>query len=109
MPRAPNEKVNQAQELYQKGMKLVEIAQQLKLPAGTVRRWKNTYGWDSERSEKKTNVRNTKHNHSQEIDHGGKAEIFEQLEKTDLSDKQRLFCALGRRGRIPFQCENGNL
>ena len=51
MPRAPNEKVNQAQELYQKGMKLVEIAQQLKLPAGTVRRWKNTYGWDSERSE----------------------------------------------------------
>lgn len=93
MPRAPNEKVNQAQELYQKGMKLVEIAQQLKLPAGTVRRWKNTYGWDSERSEKKTNVRNTKHNHSQEIDHGGKAEIFEQLEKTDLTDKQRLFCA----------------
>lgn len=93
MPRAPNEKVNQAQELYQKGMKLVEIAQQLKLPAGTVRRWKNTYGWDSERSEKKTNVRNTKHNHSQEIDRGGKAEIFEQLEKTDLTDKQRLFCA----------------
>ena len=93
MPRAPNEKVNQAQELYQKGIKLVEIAQQLKLPAGTVRRWKNTYGWDSERSEKKTNVRNTKHNHSQEIDHGGKAEIFEQLEKTDLTDKQRLFCA----------------
>ena len=53
MPRAPNEKVKQAQEMYRKGMKLIEIAQQLELPAGTVRRWKNTYQWDPERSERK--------------------------------------------------------
>lgn len=92
MPRAPNEKAKQAQELYQKGMKLVEIAQQLQVPAGTVRRWKNTYQWDSERSEKKANVRNVKHNDSQQIDNSGKTEFFDQLEKTDLTDKQRLFC-----------------
>ena len=66
MPRAPNEKVKQAQEMYRKGMKLIEIAQLLELPAGTVRRWKNTYQWDSERSEKKANVRKEKSKGSQE-------------------------------------------
>lgn len=39
--------------MYRKGMKLVEIANQLDLPEGTVRRWKCTHKWDSERSEKK--------------------------------------------------------
>lgn len=39
--------------MYRKGMKLVEIANQLHLPEGTVRRWKCTHKWDSERSEKK--------------------------------------------------------
>lgn len=29
-------------------MKLVEIASQLEVPAGTVRRWKSTYHWDNE-------------------------------------------------------------
>ena len=39
--------------MYRKGMKLVEIANQLDLPEGTVRRWKCTHKWDNERSEKK--------------------------------------------------------
>ena len=38
--------------MYLKGMKLVEIASQLNLPEGTVRRWKSTHKWDSERSDK---------------------------------------------------------
>lgn len=76
MPRAPNEKVKQAQKMYRKGMKLIEIAQQLELPAGTVRRWKNTYQWDSERSEKKANVRKEKSKGSQEIDHSEKEQIL---------------------------------
>ena len=33
-------------------MKLVEIASQLNLPEGTVRRWKSTHNWESERSGK---------------------------------------------------------
>ena len=41
-------------------MKLVEIASQLSLPEGTVRRWKCTHKWDSERSDKKANVRKRK-------------------------------------------------
>lgn len=46
--------------MYLKGVKLVEIASQLSLPEGTVRRWKCTHKWDSERSDKKANVRKRK-------------------------------------------------
>lgn len=54
MPRKPDERITQAKELYLKGMKLVEIASQLNLPEGTVRRWKSTHKWESERSGKKS-------------------------------------------------------
>ena len=54
MARAPNEKVNEAFELYKNGLKLVEIANKLDIPDGTVRRWKKTYNWDNERSENKS-------------------------------------------------------
>ena len=53
MARAPDEKIEQAKAMYRRGMKLVEIASQLNLPEGTVRRWKCTHKWDSERSERK--------------------------------------------------------
>lgn len=54
MPREPNPKVKDAEELFKKGLKLVEIASQLNLPEGTVRRWKSTYKWGNERSENKS-------------------------------------------------------
>lgn len=54
MARAPDERVGRARELFDQGMKLIDIAKQLDLPAGTVRRWKSTYKWDSERSEKES-------------------------------------------------------
>lgn len=58
MPKAKNPKANKAEALFREGLKLIEIAKQLDVPAGTVRRWKNTYGWQSERSDKKkSNVR----------------------------------------------------
>ena len=57
MARAPDKRIEQAKELYLKGMKMVEIASQLDLPEGTVRRWKCTHKWDNERSDKKANVR----------------------------------------------------
>lgn len=60
MPRAKNAKADEALALYRQGLKLVEIARQLEVPEGTVRRWKCTHDWDgkkSERSEKKTSVR----------------------------------------------------
>ena len=57
MPRAKNAKADEALELYRQGLKLIEIANRLNLPEGTIRRWKHTYHWNNERSEKKANVR----------------------------------------------------
>lgn len=57
MARAPDKRIEQAKALYLEGRKLAEIAHELGLPEGTVRRWKCTHKWDSERSDKKANVR----------------------------------------------------
>lgn len=54
MARAPDARIEQAKTMYLKGAKLVEIASQLNLPEGTVRRWKCTHKWDNERSDKKS-------------------------------------------------------
>lgn len=54
MPKQRSPDSYKAEEMYKKGMKLVEIASQLNLPEGTVRRWKHTYKWDNERSDKKS-------------------------------------------------------
>lgn len=42
---------DKAYEMYKQGMKLVDIAANLDVPPGTVRRWKSTHNWDGERSE----------------------------------------------------------
>jgi uncharacterized protein YjcR len=54
VPRKPDKRIEQAQALYLKGLKLVDISKQLDLPEGTVRRWKSTYKWDNERSDKES-------------------------------------------------------
>lgn len=46
---------DKAYEMYKQGMKLVDIADELEVPPGTVRRWKSTHNWDGERSECDTN------------------------------------------------------
>lgn len=93
MARSPNEKAEEARKLYESGMKLVEIASQLNVPDGTVRRWKSTYRWDgehkNERSENKTNVRKEKKNDTKKA---VADEVKEVIQNTDLTDKQQLFC-----------------
>lgn len=89
MARAPNEKVNKAYELYKQGNKLVDIASQLDIPSSTVRRWKKTYSWDNERSDKNSE-RSLKKNKSKKepiVD-----EVKQVSKNTELTDKQRLFC-----------------
>lgn len=91
MARAPDPRIEQAEAMYREGRKLVEIASRLKLPEGTVRRWKSTYKWgsersdNSERSEKKASVRKEKRKVVAE-------EVKQVMENPDLTDKQRLFC-----------------
>lgn len=99
---AQNEKLLLAKQYYSEGMKMVDIAKKLDVPAGTIRRWKNTYHWDSERSEKKANVFDKKSERSHKkrsprkepIDEPVPEEILLAAENTDLNDKQRLFCIL---------------
>lgn len=74
-------------------MKLVEIASQLDVPAGTVRRWKSTYHWDgeqqSERSEKKSERSESKKSVTKKA---VADEVKQVIQNTDLTDKQQLFC-----------------
>lgn len=94
MARAPDPRIEQAQAMYQNGEKLVEIARQLEIPPGTVRRWKSTYGWDNERSDKNSE-RSKKTQNKKEKNKKAAAEAVEQvLSNPDLTDKQRLFCVL---------------
>lgn len=60
MPRKPDERIIKAKELYKKGQKLIEIANRLDVPEGTVRSWKNRYKWDCNVAKEKLNVAKTK-------------------------------------------------
>lgn len=75
MPRARSPTSKKAETLYHKGMSLVDIAEKLDVPPGTVRRWKSTQKWDetpaktkSERSESKKRTREKKIERSEKDD-----------------------------------------
>ena len=89
MARAPDKRIEQAKAMYLQGQKLVEIASQLNLPEGTVRRWKCTHKWDSERSDK-NNERSEKKRTKKKKP--SEREVDQVIENTELTDKQRLFC-----------------
>lgn len=92
MVRAPNEKVSKAYELYKQGYKLVDISKDLNIPSSTVRRWKKTYDWDSERSDRNSERSLKQNNKKTEKKKPIAEEVKEVLENTELTDKQRLFC-----------------
>lgn len=56
MPRAPNEKMIEAEKLFHDGVAMVEIAKKLGVSDGTVRSWKNRHGWSNKSKKKKRNV-----------------------------------------------------
>ena len=89
MARAPDKRIEEARQLYLQGKKLVEIASQLNLPEGTVRRWKCTHKWDSERSDKKSERSDKKKAKKKKA---AESEVDQIIENPDLTDKQRLFC-----------------
>ena len=89
MARAPDERIEQARKLYLQGKKLVEIASQLNLPEGTVRRWKCTHEWDSERSDKNSERSERKKEKKKKA---AESEVDQVMKNPDLTDRQRLFC-----------------
>lgn len=89
--RAPNKKIEKAKELYLNGKRLVDIAGELGVPEGTVRRWKSTHKWDGERSNKKSErSEKKKDEEKKEV----ADEVGRVMENPELTDKQRLFCVL---------------
>jgi len=56
MPRAPSEKVIEAEKLFNDGMAMVDIARKLGISDGTVRSWKNRYGWGAKPKKNQCNV-----------------------------------------------------
>lgn len=93
MARSPNEKAEKARELYKGGMKLVEIASQLDVPAGTVRRWKSTYHWDGECQSERSGKKSERSESKKSVTKRAVAdEVKQVIQNTDLTDKQQLFC-----------------
>ena len=88
MPRSRSPDSIKAEQMYKSGMSLVDIAKEIGKPPGTVRRWKSTQEWDSERSDKKANVRKQETEQKEAI----APEVQEVISNTNLTDKQRLFC-----------------
>lgn len=84
---------DKAYEMYKQGKKLVDIAAELNVPPGTVRRWKSTHGWDSERSECDTSKKSERSGKKRTekkpvIDDGTR----ETLRNDDLTAEQQMFC-----------------
>lgn len=84
---------DKAYELYKQGMKLVDIAAELEVPPGTVRRWKSTHGWDGKRSECDTSKKSERSGKKRTekkptIDDGTR----ETLQNEDLTAEQQMFC-----------------
>lgn len=92
MARAPDQRVTQAKALYDKGLKLIDIANQLGIPEGTVRSWKNRYNWDCNVAKEKRNVAKTKKNKKQNQEEPSVDEVSSIIDNPELTDKQRLFC-----------------
>lgn len=92
MARAPDQRIEQAKALYDKGLKLIDIANQLGIPEGTVRSWKNRYNWDCNVAKEKRNVAKTKKNKKQNQEEPSVDEVSSIIENPELTDKQRLFC-----------------
>jgi uncharacterized protein YjcR len=56
MPRAPSKDIAEAEKLFNNGIPMVEIAKKLGISDGTVRSWKNRYGWGKTSKKNKCNV-----------------------------------------------------
>lgn len=89
MSAKKNPLCDKAYEMYKQGMKLVDIADALEVPPGTVRRWKSTHGWESERSASESE-RSDKEKVIKKapIDDGTKG----TLQNDELTAEQQMFC-----------------
>lgn len=92
MPRAKNAKAEVARKLYEQGILLKDIAEQLDVPEGTVRSWKKRYDWDNATLQKlECNVAKESAQ-KKKVQQAVAADTASVSENPDLNEKQRLFC-----------------
>ena len=97
MPRAPDTRAEQAHDLFLSGKKLIEIAQLLDVPEGTVRSWKNRYKWENNDNatlqKKSPNTQRCKRK-KQDSSKTDELLVDSVLKNSELTEKQQLFCIL---------------
>ncbi len=86
-----NPMVDRAAELYRAGTSMADIARSLGIPDSTVRRWKNTYKWETTKpnGERKKNERSDKADRTKTSKKDGTKQT---MENGDLNEQERLFC-----------------
>lgn len=92
MPRAKNAKAEVARKLYEQGILLKDIAEQLDVPEGTVRSWKKRYDWDNATLQKPECNVAKESARKKKVQQAVAADTASVSENPDLTDKQRLFC-----------------
>lgn len=95
MPDGKDDLRKEAFAMYRQGFKLVDIGKQLHIPAGTIRRWKHTDGWD-ERTNGANAQANEQANARQRTLERRRKRVRSDVqiiaENEVLTDKQKLFC-----------------
>lgn len=92
MPRAKNAKAEVARKLYEQGILLKDIAEQLDVPEGTVRSWKKRYDWDNATLQKPECNVAKESAQKKKVQQVVAADTASVSENPDLTEKQRLFC-----------------
>ena len=83
-----NPLADKAAEMFKAGNSMADIARSLNIPDSTVRRWKNTYKWETTKSsgERKKSERSDK------IKASARDGTKQTMANEELSEKERLFC-----------------
>lgn len=92
MARTLDPRIEQAKKLYDAGEKLIDIADQLGVPEGTIRSWKKRYWGNATLQKKECNVAKEKKLSKRAEQETIKQESEYLDETVELSEKQRLFC-----------------
>lgn len=92
MPRAKNAKAEVARKLYEQGILLKDIAEQLDMPEGTVRSWKKRYDWDNATLQKPECNVAKESARKKKVQQAVAADTASVSENPELNEKQRLFC-----------------
>lgn len=87
MARAPNKKQIMAQNLFDRGYKLIEISKKLDVPEGTIRSWKNRCNWDDKSNATLQKIESKKRNVAKNNDANKEGNINK---KAICSDKDSL-------------------